>query len=202
MSIPRRSSRIATAAAISAAKSDLTAAAKPVEPVVLPPYAPAGVTNPNKCFFVYPTTGKQCRRNQAPFDCVCDHHAFSDRPAGAPIPCPPGHVLYSEPTVIDAALEAEASALWKVARRNLMDLKTSLVWPRIVEIYETIAAANPHITHPVVLQYSHVSHRYLAQRLRVIQEISKCIEQWRATPSTAPRMCSEISRHLSGYARC
>ena len=191
----RRSSRIATAAAVSAAQADLAAAEATfhvTKPDILPPYAPAGVTNPNKCFYIYPSTGNQCRGNQAPYDCVCVHHKHK-RPAGAPIPCPPGHVLYPDPPVIDAALEAEARELWKIARRDLMTLKTNPVWPRIVEIYETIAAANPRITHPVVLEYSHPYHRGLAWRLNTIQQIGACIEQWKAVPSSAPEMCHRIS---------
>ena len=165
-----------------------SAAAAPVAD--LPSYAPAGVTDPTGCFYIImkgAQKGSQCKRKRAPYDCVCDQHAvLGKRPAGAPLPCPPGHTLHPEPAHFPA--DIAASILPKLLYYD--NLSQELV-TEILAAVNTVMSMNPVITHPIALQYSHHSHTQFqkiqawAQALHdnyIGWKITRTIQQNQAVP--------------------
>lgn len=151
--------------------------APPTPPIpALPSYAPAGVTDPDGCFFIT-QKGAQCKRKRAPYDCVCGQHAvLGNRPKDAPLPCPPGHILHPEPAhipddIVTAILSDLETATSEVSiEKNL----TQEMVTKILASMNTILSINPTITHPIVFENSHPSHKHIHTLHGHAQRIHDC----------------------------
>ena len=178
----RRSARLATPATAGGGSAIPTPA---LPPPALPPPAPAGITKPTGCFYVYPKSGLQCRNKPEPYDCVCYHHVY-DRPVGAPVPCPPGHKLHPEPIrlptpyrqfVISAAKEIKDLCAYG---RDWTSLRDSELGEEIRRYIDIIDHQNPHISHPVALKYSHRSHMTLVSLVAFAHRLADTFADWKA----------------------
>jgi hypothetical protein len=149
---------------------------------VLPDYAPRGVTDPTRCFAL--TLKKtQCQRKPAAYDCVCSFHKW-ERPKGAPLPCPPGHIHHPEPAHFDKEIAARMVVDLETARtmaRSVSTLRTDAANQLLRKIYGDLIAAtagNPEITHPLIWEHCHVSHRWIASWKKEMEEIISYHNCW------------------------
>jgi hypothetical protein len=148
----------------------------------LPAYAPRGVTDPTRCFAI--TLKKtQCMRKPAAYDCVCSFHT-QERPAGAPLPCPPGHIHHPEPAHFDKEIGARLVVDLETARtmaRSVATLRTDEANRLLRKIYRDLIdaiAGNPEITHPLIWKYCHPSHQWIASWKKTMEEILSYHNCW------------------------
>ena len=178
---PRRSARLAAPPPSPVAAT----AAATAPPPILPAYAPAGITKPTGCFYVYPKSGLQCRFKPEPHDCVCYHHV-SNRPTGAPLPCPPGHTLHPEPVGIPRALRLlvaeKATQLYDHSKsgHDWTTLRDSPLGDEIQDYVRQIHSLNPDLSDPTVLRYSHDSHRRLWYIVVAANHLARAMADWKS----------------------
>lgn len=133
------------------------------------------------CLLICPSTGLQCRRKPAKYDYLCAFHEF-ERPAGAPLPCPPGHTLHPEPVDFPAETRAAIAAAATEALRCItpQSLLATAAIDTLPGLIAPVVAANPTLTDPTVLRYSHPTHRALQTEAALIDGLVNIRDKWRA----------------------